>query len=73
VKNLEDGRIEATFEGEKEKVKRMVRKCKDGSRTSDVAHTNVIWENAGGDFTGFNILSQFQSCKVLVESARMSV
>ena len=56
VKNLEDGRVEAMFEGEKENVDEMVQKCKDGSRASEVTHMDIIWEEAKGDFTGFNII-----------------
>ena len=55
VNNLEDGRIEAIFEGEKEKVEEMVNKCKEGSRASEVTHVDVVWEEAKGDYVGFEI------------------
>jgi acylphosphatase len=57
VKNLEDGRVEALFEGEKEKVEEIVNKCKEGSRAAEVTHVDVVWEEALGDYTGFEIAS----------------
>lgn len=57
VKNLDDGRVEAMFEGEKEKIDEMIKKCKEGSRASEVTHMDLIWEEAKGDFTGFSIVS----------------
>ena len=57
VKNLEDGRVEVMFEGEKEKIEEIIKKCKDGSRASEVTHVDVIWEEAEGDFSGFSIIS----------------
>jgi len=56
VKNLEDGRVEAMFEGEKEKVEQMIQKCRDGSKTSEVTHIDLIWEEAEEDFVGFNVV-----------------
>lgn len=55
VKNLVDGRVEAVFEGPKEKVKEMVKKCREGSRVAKVEHLDVIWEDATGEFEGFEI------------------
>ena len=57
VKNLEDGRVEAVFEGEKEKVEDMVAKCKEGSKSAEVVHIDVIWEEAIGDFVDFKVIS----------------
>ena len=55
AKNLEDGRIEAIFEGEKDNVEEIINKCKEGSRASEVTHVDVIWEEAVGDYVGFEI------------------
>ena len=57
VKNLEDGRVEAIFEGEKGKVEEMVAKCKKGSKVSEVTHIDVNWEDAIGDFVDFKVIS----------------
>lgn len=57
VKNLEDGRIEAIFEGQKVKVEEMIGKCKEGSRASEVTHVDVIWEDAKEDYSDFVIQS----------------
>ncbi|OGM22208.1 acylphosphatase [Candidatus Woesebacteria bacterium RIFCSPLOWO2_01_FULL_39_21] len=57
IKNLDDGRVEAVFEGPKEKVEEMVEKCKKGPRFSNVEHIDVIWEKATGEFEEFEITS----------------
>jgi acylphosphatase len=55
VKNLDNGRVEAVFEGPKEKLEQMVEKCKKGSRPSQVKHVDVVWEEATGEHKGFEI------------------
>jgi acylphosphatase len=55
VKNLEDGRVETTFEGPKEKVSEMVEKCREGSVLAKVEHIDAIWETATGEFSSFEI------------------
>lgn len=56
VRNLEDGRVEAVFEGEKSKVKKVIEKSKDGPAFAKVTHMDVFWEKAEGKFQGFSIL-----------------
>jgi len=56
VKNLEDGRVEAVFEGEEKKVEEILAESKKGSRFSKVKHIDVIWEIATGEFSGFSVL-----------------
>lgn len=58
VKNLPDGRVEAVFEGPKQKVKEMIEKCKKGSRFSEVSHIDEDWSNASGEFKGFEIITK---------------
>lgn len=41
VQNLDDGRVEAYFEGEPEGVKAMVEFCHDGSERADVDHVDI--------------------------------
>lgn len=71
VRNLEDGRVEAVFEGPKKKVEAMINKCKRGPMLSRVDHIDVIWEKAtrrrqgyggqAGEFSGFEILPTSQT------------
>jgi acylphosphatase len=56
VKNLEDGKVEAVFEGEKKKLEEMLAECKKGSRLSKVKHIDIIWETATREFSGFSVL-----------------
>ncbi|MDY7082529.1 MAG: acylphosphatase [Halobacteria archaeon] len=56
VKNLADGRVEAVFEGEKEKVESMVEWCHEGSPRAEVEDVEVEWEEPEGNgFDGFEI------------------
>lgn len=42
VKNLPDGRVEAVFFGEKDKVEKMIKSCYQGSPASSVEKVEVI-------------------------------
>ena len=55
VRNLNDGRVEAVFEGEEDAVKAMVKWCHKGSRRAEVEDVEVEWEDAKGEFDGFDI------------------
>lgn len=55
VKNLRDGRVEAVFEGEEEKVKEMIDFCHEGSRAASVEDVEVSWEEYEGEFSDFGI------------------
>ncbi len=44
VKNLDDGRVEAVFEGEDKKVKEMIEWCWSGSPTARVVDVEVVGE-----------------------------
>ncbi len=55
VRNLDDGRVEAVFEGSKESVERMISWCKEGSPASDVSHVEIAEEPFEGDRSSFNI------------------
>ncbi len=57
VRNLSDGRVEAVFEGPKEKVEEMVEKCREGPRVAGVKHIDINWEKATGEFKKFEIMS----------------
>jgi acylphosphatase len=55
VKNLEDGRVEAVFEGESDDVEDMVEWCHEGSSAARVDDVEVQWKEATGEFDGFGI------------------
>ncbi len=57
VKNLDDDRVEAVFEGLKDNVKKMVDKCNKGSWAAKVTHLDVSWEKATGEFKNFEIVA----------------
>jgi acylphosphatase len=56
VKNLDDGRVEAIFEGKRDKVDELIELCKQGSPNAKVAHVDVIFEEPEGDYVQFVIL-----------------
>ncbi|KXB02403.1 acylphosphatase [candidate division MSBL1 archaeon SCGC-AAA261F19] len=55
VKNLKDGRVEAVFEGEDDKVKEMLDFCHEGSSAAQVSDVEINWEEYQGEFSGFEI------------------
>lgn len=55
VKNLWDGRVEAIFEGEEEKVEEMIKWCHKGPRFSRVDNVEVKFEKPSGEFSGFEV------------------
>jgi acylphosphatase len=55
VKNLWDGRVEAVFEGDEEKVKQMIEWCHHGPPGAHVTGVEVIWEEPTGEFSDFRI------------------
>ena len=54
VRNLEDGRVEAVFEGPEGAVEAMVEWCHEGSPAADVADVAVDYESPEG-LTGFEV------------------
>ncbi len=55
VRNMSDGRVEAVFEGEKEKVDEMIEYCHYGPPAAKVSSVKVIKGKYTGEFTGFSI------------------
>ena len=55
VRNLDDGRVEAVFEGEKDGVEAIVEWCHKGSRRAEVEDAEVEWEVATDEFDGFEV------------------
>ena len=55
VRNLPDGRVEAVFEGDSNKVEAMLDWCRSGSPLSRVEKVDVREETFQGEGTGFEI------------------
>ncbi len=55
VRNLYDGRVEALFEGDREKIEQAIEGCRKGPVGSAVRNIDVSWEEASGKHTGFEI------------------
>ncbi|NPB09948.1 MAG: acylphosphatase [Thermodesulfobacteria bacterium] len=55
VRNLPDGRVEAVFEGDEDKIEEMIRWCHVGSPQAKVTHVEVIEEPYRGEFESFEI------------------
>lgn len=55
VKNLTDGRVEAVFEGPKNKVEEIIIKCKIGPSVAGVKQVKIKWGKATGEHGGFEI------------------
>ncbi len=55
VRNCPDGRVEAVFEGEKERVEKTLRWCGQGPPHSIVEDVKVQWLEYTGEFADFSI------------------
>ncbi len=55
VKNLRDGRVEAVFEGEEEKVEEMIDFCHRGSSAAKVKDVEIEWEEYKDEFSNFSV------------------
>lgn len=55
VRNLPDGRVDAVFEGEEEKVNIMIGWCRKGPRFASVANIDVVEESYQEEFQDFSI------------------
>lgn len=54
VRNTEDGRVEAVFEGGRSAVEAIVAWCRKGPPAARVTSMHVIWEEPTGE-TGFRV------------------
>lgn len=54
VKNLNDGRVEAVFEGGRNDIEKMIDWCWEGSPQANVEDIDVSWEDPK-DIDGFEI------------------
>lgn len=56
VRNLTDGRVEALFEGQEDKVEEVVEFCRRGPSGAHVSNLDVKREEWTGEFRRFTIL-----------------
>jgi acylphosphatase len=54
VRNLQDGRVEAVFEGDPETVRQMIDWCESGPSSADVDDVTVEQEEPSGE-SGFEV------------------
>ena len=55
VRNLPDGRVEAVFEGDQEKVEALISWCHKGSPHGRVDEVKVLVEPHKGEFADFDV------------------
>jgi len=55
VRNLRDGSVEATFEGEEKSVQGIIQWCNHGPAGAIVKDTYVSWDDYKGEFDRFSI------------------
>ena len=55
VKNRRDGRVEAVFEGEREKVDQIIQWCHRGPSEARVTKVHVDWQEHAGEFNDFSV------------------
>jgi acylphosphatase len=56
VRNRRDGSVEGVFEGEKERVKRMLDWCQHDAALARVDRVSLAWEPFSGEYTDFSIV-----------------
>jgi len=55
VKNRRDGRVEALFEGDQERVYQIIQWCHRGPSEARVSRVDLLWEDFTGEFEDFSI------------------
>ena len=55
VRNLQDGKVEAVFEGDEENVRKLIEFCRHGPPRATVTDVEVLWEEYKGKFDNFGI------------------
>jgi acylphosphatase len=56
VRNLEDGRVEAVFEGEEASINALLAFCSRGPKGASVTDVVVTWETFKGESENFRII-----------------
>lgn len=55
VRNLQDGRVEAVFEGSRDKIELVIAECRMGPPSASVTDIEVDWEQCRDEFKDFNV------------------
>ncbi len=55
VINCPDGRVEAVFEGNINKIEQIIEWCKKGPPGAVVENVETVWEQATGEYESFSI------------------
>ena len=55
VRNLQNGKVEAIFEGKKEKIEKIIQWIKKGPETVQIKNIEINWQNYQGEFKSFEI------------------
>ena len=55
IRNTQNGKVEAVFEGEKENVEKLIVYCRTGPPNARVRKMDVEWEQYIGEFSDFRI------------------
>ncbi len=55
VRNTRDGRVEAVFEGDREKVEELLNFCHRGPPGASITDVGVEWGEPTGEFSGFEV------------------
>lgn len=56
VKNLPDGKVEALFQGAKERIEKMISLCKKGPFLAEVEEVIFNWEETAETYDSFSII-----------------
>jgi acylphosphatase len=56
VRNLDDGRVEAVFEGEESDIEALVDFCRRGQRDAVISKVEVAVERFTGEFQSFEVV-----------------
>lgn len=56
VKNREDKSVELVAEGKKDAIGTLIAACRKGPDVAWVKRVDVAWQNARGEFAGFEVL-----------------
>jgi len=52
---LDDGKVEAVLEGEKDSIKRVIEMCKKGPLFARVSNIDIKWEEKFDNYSSFTI------------------
>ncbi|UCE19073.1 MAG: acylphosphatase [Gemmatimonadota bacterium] len=55
VRNIDDGRVEITVEGERDRIDHLVERLRSGPPASRVDDVQVDWEEYSGGFSNFQV------------------